>query len=150
MEANRVDARSFGGDPEDAATVLDAVNKYKPDGIVCDNDRHAAIFMRHLLTAKIAIPDQVKLAGFDDTPTASLLTVPLTTVRQPASAIALRAMSLMTDRLEHPTQPPVHVSVHCELVVRQSTAGNVASSKIGLAGDAGDLAGHPVSAKGSA
>lgn len=150
MEANGMEAKSFGGDPEDAATVLEAIRKYKPDGIVCDNDRHAAIFMRHLLTAKIAIPDQVKLAGFDDTPTASLLTVPLTTVRQPANAIALRAMSLMTDRLAHPTQPPVHVAVHCELVVRQSTAGAAASSKVGLAGSAGDLAAPPVAAKGAA
>jgi hypothetical protein len=79
------------------------------------------MIMRHLLNAKVAIPDQIKLAGFDDTPTASLLTVPLTTVRQPAAAIALRAVSVMNDRIAHPDLPPVHVAVHCELVVREST-----------------------------
>src|SRR5207248_6458335 len=113
--------RSFGGDPESADTILDAVRNHKPDGIVCDNDRHAAIIMRHLLNAKISIPGDIKLAGFDDTPTASLLTVPLTTVRQPAAAIALRAISLMNDRIAHPHQPPVHVEVHCDLIVRDST-----------------------------
>jgi DNA-binding LacI/PurR family transcriptional regulator len=124
MEASGFEARAFGGDPESAATVLDAVREHNPDGIVCDNDRHAAIIMRHLLNANIAIPGQIKLAGFDDTPTASLLTVPLTTVRQPAAAIALRAMSVMNDRLAHPLLPPVHVTVHCELVVRESTVGS--------------------------
>jgi len=74
-----------------------------------------------LMNAGISIPSQIKLAGFDDTPTASLLTVPLTTVRQPAGAIALRAMSVMNDRIAHPQLPPVHVAVHCELVVRDST-----------------------------
>jgi DNA-binding LacI/PurR family transcriptional regulator len=101
--------------------MMQAVREHKPDGIICDNDNHAAIFMRHLLNAKIAIPGQIKLAGFDDTPTASLLTVPLTTVRQPAGAIALRAMSMMKERVAHPHLPPVHVAVHCELVVRDST-----------------------------
>jgi DNA-binding LacI/PurR family transcriptional regulator len=100
---------------------MEAVRKHNPDGIVCDNDRHAAIIMRHLLSANIAIPGQIKLAGFDDTPTASLLTVPLTTVRQPAGAIAMRALSVMNDRLAHPHLPPVHVTVHCDLVVREST-----------------------------
>lgn len=121
MESNGREAQSFGGDPESAATVMDAVRKFNPDGIVCDNDRHAAIFMRHLLDARIDIPGQIKLSGFDDTPTASLLSVPLTTVRQPASAIALRALSVMKDRIAHPEIPPVHVAVHCELVVRDST-----------------------------
>jgi GntR family transcriptional regulator of arabinose operon len=121
MEANGLEPRSFGGDPESASTVLEAVRQHQPDGIVCDNDRHAAIIMRHLLNAQIAIPGQIKLAGFDDTPTASLLTVPLTTVRQPAAAIALRAVSLMNDRLAHPHLPPVHVAAHCELIIRDST-----------------------------
>lgn len=123
MEAGRVEPRSIGCDPESYNDVIDAVTRHKPDGIVCDNDRHAAIIMRHLLNAKIAIPDQIKLAGFDDTPTAALLAVPLTTVRQPAEAIALRAVSVMQDRLAHPHLPPVQAIVHCELVIRQSTAG---------------------------
>jgi GntR family transcriptional regulator of arabinose operon len=121
MEANGIEPRSFGCDPESSSEVLDAVRQHKPDGIVCDNDRHAAIIMRHLLNAGIQIPGKIKLAGFDDTPTASLLTVPLTTVRQPAAAIALRALSLMNERLANPDLPPVHVAVHCELIVRGST-----------------------------
>jgi GntR family transcriptional regulator of arabinose operon len=127
MEANNIEARAFGVDVESAAAVLQLVKKHKPDGIVCDNDGHAALIMRHLLNAKISIPGEIKLTGFDDTPTASLLTVPLTTVRQPAGVIAMRAMSVMNDRIAHPHLPPVHVSVHCELVVRESTVSSTAS-----------------------
>jgi DNA-binding LacI/PurR family transcriptional regulator len=121
MEANGVEPRLFDGNPESPETVMEAVRHHKPDGIVCENDQYAAIIMRHLLNANFSIPGQIKLAGFDDTPTASLLTIPLTTVRQPASAIALRAVSVMNDRIAHPHLPPVHVAVHCELVVREST-----------------------------
>jgi GntR family transcriptional regulator, arabinose operon transcriptional repressor len=126
MEASGIEARSFECPPESAADVMKGINQYKPDGIVCDNDRHAAIVMRHLLNAKVEIPAEIRLAGFDDTPTASLLAVPLTTVRQPGGAIAVRAMGLMKDRLAHPHLPPAHVAVHCELVVRESTAGRAA------------------------
>ena len=137
MEASGIEPRSFGCDPESAEGVLQAVRQHEPDGIVCDNDRHAAIIMRHLMNAGISIPGQIKLAGFDDTPTASLLTVPLTTVRQPAGAIALRAMSVMNDRVAHPDLPPVHVAVHCELIVRDSTAPSSAgaSSRMPVARD---------------
>jgi GntR family transcriptional regulator, arabinose operon transcriptional repressor len=130
MEAKGIEPRSFGCDPESASEVLHAIRQHNPDGIVCDNDRHAAIIMRHLLNAGIAIPGQIKLAGFDDTPTASLLTVPLTTIRQPAGAIAVRALSVMNDRLAHPHIPPVHVAVHCELIVRDSTVSTSATPAI--------------------
>jgi GntR family transcriptional regulator, arabinose operon transcriptional repressor len=145
MEANGREAISFGGDPESAAMVLDAVRQHNPDGIACDNDRHAAMIMRHLLNAKIDIPGQIKLAGFDDTPTASLLTVPLTTVRQPAGAIALRALSVMNDRLAHPHDPPVHVAVHCDLVVRNSTVIQPDSSSQAFAADAREIHSRPAS-----
>lgn len=121
MEANGLEPHVYCGDPGSVSDVMDAVAQHKPDGIACDNDNHAAIIMRHLLNAKISIPNDIKLAGFDDTPTASLLTVPLTTVRQPAAAIGLRAMSVMKDRVAHPHLPPIHVAVHCELVIRDST-----------------------------
>jgi DNA-binding LacI/PurR family transcriptional regulator len=134
MEANGIEARTFGADLESPAAIVQAVRRHKPDGIACDNDRHAAIIMRHLLNAKVAIPGEIKLAGFDDTPTAALLTVPLTTVRQPAGALALRAVSVMNDRIAHPHLPPVHVAVHCELVVRESTAAPGATGRSRTAG----------------
>ena len=121
MELNGIEPRTFWGDPEVPAVVMQAIRDHNPDGIACDNDHHAAVIMRHLLNAKVSIPGEIKLAGFDDTPTASLLTVPLTTVRQPAAAIALRAVSVMNDRIAHPNMPPVHVAVHCDLIVRDST-----------------------------
>jgi DNA-binding LacI/PurR family transcriptional regulator len=135
MEAGGLEPRSFGCDPESASEVLQAIQQHEPDGIVCDNDRHAAIIMRHLLNARIEIPGQIKLAGFDDTPTAALLTVPLTTVRQPASAIALRGISVMNDRIAHPHLPPVQAVVHCELIVRESTSGKNTPSSDGRGSD---------------
>jgi DNA-binding LacI/PurR family transcriptional regulator len=124
MEAGKLEPQACNEDPFSASAVLAAVKRHKPDGIICDNDRHAAMIMRHLLQAGYAIPKQMKLAGFDDSPTASLLTVPLTTVRQPAAAIGARAISVMQDRITQPWLPPVQVAVECELVVRESTQSN--------------------------
>jgi DNA-binding LacI/PurR family transcriptional regulator len=121
MEAAGIEPHVFGGNPETPGIVMQAIEQHEPDGIVCENDQYAAIIERHLLTAGVSIPGQIKLAGFDDTPTASLLTVPLTTIRQPAGALALRAVTVMNERLAHPHVPPVHIAVHCELVVRDST-----------------------------
>jgi DNA-binding LacI/PurR family transcriptional regulator len=121
MEANKLEPQAADEDPFSASVVLAAVKRFKPDGIICDNDRHAAMLMRHLIQAGFSIPKQIKLAGFDDTPTASLLTVPLTTVRQPAAAIGARAMSVMHDRITQPWLPPAQVSVECDLIAREST-----------------------------
>jgi LacI family transcriptional regulator len=105
----------------DSPYIEQMVRQRRPDGIACDNDRHAAIVMRHLLAMGRRVPQDVRLAGFDDSPTALLLAVPLTTVRQPVEAIASRAFDALQRRLADPAQWPVQVAVDVELIVRQST-----------------------------
>ncbi|MGQ0561217.1 MAG: GntR family transcriptional regulator [Gemmatimonadota bacterium] len=101
----------------EVATIM-AANR--PDAIVCANDRTAAHLMRTLLELGHSVPRDVRLVGIDDLDYASLLPVPLTTLRQPTRQIGAAALAVMLDRLAQPDLPARDVLLHGELVVRRS------------------------------
>jgi DNA-binding LacI/PurR family transcriptional regulator len=83
--------------------------------------------MRTLLRADYRIPHDVRLVGIDDVEYASLLPVPLTTLRQPTRAIGDAALTAMLERVARKDLPPRDILLHPELVVRES-CGSAASS----------------------
>jgi DNA-binding LacI/PurR family transcriptional regulator len=105
----------------DPATTRAALETPDYDAVVGKDDHMAAAAMRALYEIGRRVPDEVKLAGFDDSPLARELTVPLTTYAQPVDAIADAAVHLMLTRLEDPARPPRNVVVSGTLVVRRST-----------------------------
>lgn len=70
--------------------------------------------------AGIILPDDLSVAGFDDTSYSSIAWPPLTTVRQPVEGIAAEATRLLLERNGGPGR---HVLLQPELVARESTAG---------------------------
>jgi GntR family transcriptional regulator, arabinose operon transcriptional repressor len=90
------------------------------DAFVCANDRIAGMLMQALHHEEVRVPDDVRIVGIDDVRYANLLTVPLTTVRQPCRDIGETALRAMLERLEHPRMPARDVLLDCTLVVRQS------------------------------
>lgn len=90
------------------------------DGLVCSNDRVAGEVMQILLAQGRQIPRDVRIVGMDDVMYASLLPVPLTTIRQPCAEIGRTAVQLMLDRVARPKMPARDVLINCELVVRKS------------------------------
>ena len=107
-------------DPADAALVRALMESCRPDAIVCANDRAAGRLMRTLLQLAHAIPADVRMVGIDDVDYASLLPVPLTTLRQPTRQIGDAALSAMLDRIRRPDLPPRDIFLQCELIVRAS------------------------------
>lgn len=91
------------------------------DGIVCANDTTAAVILRSLLDLGAKIPDQIKVCGFDDVKYASLLSVPLTSYRQPCQVMGRLAVETMVNRIKHPERPPHHIAFHGTLIVRESS-----------------------------
>jgi DNA-binding LacI/PurR family transcriptional regulator len=92
----------------------------RPDAIVCANDRTAAQLMQTLIALGYAVPDDVRIVGIDDLEYASLLPVPLTTLRQPTRAMGAAALSAMLDRLSGRDLPPRDILLRGDLVVRRS------------------------------
>ena len=90
------------------------------DAFVCANDRVAGRWMQMLLEHGTGIPRDVKIVGIDDVNYASLLPVPLTTIRQPCREIGEAALRVMLERLERPKMAARDVLLECSLVIRKS------------------------------
>lgn len=122
LPADRASVRHI--DPAEAGLVRSLLESCRPDAIVCANDRAAGRLMHTLLQLGRAIPEDVRLVGIDDVEYASLLPVPLTTLRQPTRQIGDAALSTMLDRIRRPDLPPRDIFLQCELVVRASSGAN--------------------------
>ena len=83
--------------------------------------------IRALTRARLRVPDQCSVVGFDDVAASSLCTPPLTTVRQPMEAMGAMAASIVLEginaMLEKRDLPAVHRKLAPELAVRDSTRG---------------------------
>ncbi len=114
-------------DPTDAAMVRALLEAHRPDGVVCANDWTAARLMHSILALGYAVPRDVRLVGIDDVDYASLLPVPLTTLRQPTRQIGAAALAAMLDRVAGADLPTRDILLHGSLVVRRSCGANESS-----------------------
>ncbi|QNI35685.1 substrate-binding domain-containing protein [Edaphobacter albus] len=87
----------------------------------CANDQTAALLLRTLNTLGVGVPSQLLVAGFDDVQYATLLSVPLTTIRQPCREIARAATLALIERIADPAIPAREILLPVELIVRTST-----------------------------
>jgi DNA-binding LacI/PurR family transcriptional regulator len=106
-------------DPTDLESVR-TVMASKPEAIVCANDWTAARLMHSILELGFSIPADVRLVGIDDLDYASLLPVPLTTLRQPTREIGAAAFAAMLDRVSRPDTPVRDILLQTQLIVRRS------------------------------
>lgn len=95
--------------------------------IFCSNDDMAAAAVAVAHGLGLRVPEDVSIAGFDDTPVATTIWPELTTVHQPVTAMGRAAVSLLADavrqRRKGDTAPGVHQVMKYTLVKRGSTAG---------------------------
>lgn len=108
------------GDAADTVLVKSLFKGQKIDAFVCANDLTAANLMQTLIGLGISIPEEIRITGIDDVKYASLLPIPLTTFRQPCSAIGAVSMSAMQERINNPQLPARSILLDGELVVRRS------------------------------
>ena len=66
------------------------------------------------------VPDDISVVGFDDIPTASIVSPRLTTVRHPMAEMGRVAAHMLLERIQNPDLPPEHVQLETQLVVRES------------------------------
>jgi DNA-binding LacI/PurR family transcriptional regulator len=100
--------------------VRSAMDRTHPEAFVCANDRIAGQVMHTLIRLGYRIPQDVRIVGIDDVEYASLLPVPLTTMRQPCREIGEAAIALMLDRIHRSNLLTRDILLECKLVVRQS------------------------------
>ena len=93
-----------------------------PTAIFAGNDLQALGVYQAAREARLHIPEDLSVVGFDDLPVAAWVGPPLTTVRQPLVQMAVTAAELVLTmaRGEQPSQTRVELAT--ELVLRESTA----------------------------
>ena len=100
--------------------LLDA--RIKPTAVFCANDLLALGLMRGLSKHGISIPRDLAVVGYDDVEFASMLSTPLTTIRQPKYELGRTAAELFLDEVRNPTSHQhKHVVYQPELIVRESS-----------------------------
>jgi len=105
----------------DAAGALLALPE-RPTAIIASSDEQALAALHRARDAGLAVPRDLSIISFDDTPPVSFSLPPLTAIRQPTAAMAERASALLIEgRGTDPTGSPPHL-LPFELIVRGSTA----------------------------
>lgn len=112
--------------PYDRSTGAEAVQALLDDGVsfdglVCASDLIAMGAMHTLRQNGRAVPAEVAVLGWDDTPEGSYSNPTLTTIALDTPRIAQEAVSLIIRRIEDPESPPAEVVVGHTLIVREST-----------------------------
>jgi len=92
-----------------------------PDVIVCANDLIAVGAVQALREARIDIPGQIAVTGFDDTVLAVATHPQLTTIRQPLGELGREAVSMLCAAIAQPGEPPRLAVLRGELIVRGSS-----------------------------
>lgn len=103
-----------------ACELLELPADRRPTAIFCCNDLSAVATYRAAREHRISLPKQLSVIGFDDIFPVEVLMPSLSSVHQPFSEIAQRAVRMIIDvRDGRPTDP--HVILPTSIVAREST-----------------------------
>jgi DNA-binding LacI/PurR family transcriptional regulator len=96
-----------------------------PTAILAMSDVLALGALQAAVELGLAVPAELSLVGFDDSPAAALAAPPLTTVAQPHEEKGRVATEQLLEAIEQraePREPPARIILPTELIVRASTA----------------------------
>ncbi|MHC1739775.1 MAG: LacI family DNA-binding transcriptional regulator [Anaerolineaceae bacterium] len=96
----------------------------QPDAVFAASDVMAMGAMRAINDAKLTIPEDIALVGFDDLPMSSFSNIQLTTIRQPVVQSGIRTVETLLDLIENGIQQPRHIIMDTELIIRDSCGAN--------------------------
>jgi len=94
----------------------------RPTAIITGNDLQALGVYQAAREARLHIPEDLSVVGFDDLPIARWVSPPLTTIRQPLIEMAEAAAELVLGLARGDEPPQMRVELATELIVRESTA----------------------------
>ncbi len=91
------------------------------DSVFCGNDLIAVGVIRALKERNIKIPEDISVVGFDDVFLSSLITPPLTTIRQPMYDIGYEGAKALFNIMECKKDIDYKIELDTELIIREST-----------------------------
>ncbi len=121
FDADLVTSCTYSGAGAESAFLQLWNRQQRPTAIFACNDAIAAGVARAARSLGVGIPEELSLVGFDDVPTAAMVTPPLTTVRQPLQMIGSAATKMLLGRIAGDVYPATAQLLAPELIVREST-----------------------------
>src|SRR5262249_35645576 len=90
--------------------------------VFAHNDSMAIGALHALRQARLRVPHDISIVGYDDRPEAAFADPPLTTIRQPTHEVGVLATQLLIRAIEQPETPPQQTLLGVELIQRDSVA----------------------------
>lgn len=111
-----------------AGTELFQDHRERFTAVVASNDVMALGLMSAAKAARIRVPDDISIVGFDNIPTSRFFDPPLTTVQFDFDHMARRSFIRLTQLMENQDQAVHHELLPTELICRRSTRSLLACS----------------------
>ena len=92
-----------------------------PAAVFAFNDLLAIGAVRYCQEHRIAVPEKVAIAGFDNLPESQVIRPPLSTVVYPVESMARLAVQNLLSKVHEPDGQPSHILLEPHLVIREST-----------------------------
>jgi LacI family transcriptional regulator len=96
----------------------------RPDAVFAANDLLALGLLQAFVGARVRVPQDVAIIGFDDISFAGAAAVPLSSMAQPSRMIGQTALRILLEEAADPTLIPRQTVFQPELVARASTIGS--------------------------
>jgi len=116
--------REYSGGSEEVGfdRIAELVARERPDALICYDDKMALHLLDALRHARLRVPQDVAVTGFDGIPFAAVANPRLTTIEQPAEQIGARAAEGLVQAIET-GHPPADLMMPVRLAVRESSLG---------------------------
>lgn len=122
LPANMVEEGAYTFESGEACADRLLTQSPRPTAIFACNDEMAAGIYKAAFRRRIAIPEELSVIGYDDSPLASRLSPSLTTVRSPIQRMGQMAAERLIQRISQPDAVLGEAVVQPHLVLRDSTA----------------------------
>jgi LacI family transcriptional regulator len=94
-----------------------------PSAFVCANDYIAVSVMKSLKNRSLAIPQDIVICGFDNSPESVIVEPHLTTVHIYSNEMGVKAAEMLLSRIANRDQPYQVSHIHTKPIIRESTPG---------------------------
>jgi LacI family repressor for deo operon, udp, cdd, tsx, nupC, and nupG len=106
---------------EGGAAAAERLIDHGATAVVCGSDMMALGVIRAARQRGLSVPGDLSVVGYDDAPMVEFTDPPLTTVRQPVTAMGLAAVQALLEEVRGHATPRTEYLFRPELVVRAST-----------------------------
>jgi len=110
----------YDGDKGERRLFSILTSKNRPTAVIATNQIVTRQILKIIHEAKLSIPNEVSIVGFDDIPENELFSPPITAVKQPVLQIGKMSTTLLLGRIDGEKSGVENVQLKAELVVRKS------------------------------